>query len=170
MSEARFIASSGGRLRWPGGEARCALGRAGVLPALSKLEGDGASPLGSWPMRRLLWRPDRLGRPVTGLPAGELSPEAGWCDDPGDRLYNQPVRLPYPGRHEQLWRGDHLYDLLIVLGYNDDPVVAGRGSAIFLHVAHDDYAPTEGCVACSRADLLALLAEAREGDELGIVA
>lgn len=168
MPAARFTATSGGLLRWAGKEVPCALGRSGVTPAESKREGDGASPIGVWPMRQLLWRPDRLAAPATRLPAVELIPEAGWCDDPADPFYNRPILTPYAASHEKLWREDHVYDLIVELGYNDDPVIPGKGSAIFLHVARPDYSPTEGCVACSREDLLALLADAETGDALEI--
>ena len=169
MAITPFIANSAGILRWPGGEARCALGKGGVTPAESKHEGDGATPLGVWPMRQVFWREDRLARPATGLPIDALIPEAGWCDDPSSPLYNFPVALPFPLSHEKLWREDGVYDVIVVLGYNDDPPVRGKGSAIFLHVARPDYSPTEGCVACARADLLALLATAKLGDTLTIV-
>ena len=169
MTGASFVADSTGRLRWPGGEARCALGRSGVTPPESKREGDGATPLGAWPMRCVYWRPDRLARPQSGLPVELLIAEAGWCDDAADAFYNRPVILPYPAGHEKLWREDHVYDLIVALGYNDDPILPGRGSAIFLHVARPDYSPTEGCVACARDDLLALLAAAKPGDVLEIV-
>jgi len=119
-------------------------------------------------MRQLLWRPDRIAAPATGLPAVELIPQAGWCDDPADPFYNRPILLPYAASHEKLWREDHLYDLIVELGYNDDPVIPGKGSAIFLHVAQPDYSPTEGCVACSLPDLLALLAAAKPGDAIEI--
>lgn len=169
MARSPFNAESGGILRWPGGVARCALGRSGVTPAAAKREGDGASPVGLWPMREVYFRPDRLERPVTALAVEPLTPEAGWCDDPASPLYNRPVRLPSPLSHEKLWREDHIYDLIVVLGYNDDPVVPGKGSAIFLHLARDDYSSTEGCVACARQDLLSLLAAARPGDTLEII-
>ena len=111
-------------------------------------------------MRRVLYRPDREARPATALPTMALDPADGWCDDLTDPAYNLPVRLPYPGRAEALWRGDGLYDLIVVLGWNDAPVVPGRGSAIFLHLARPDYGPTEGCIALARADLLMVLAGA----------
>jgi len=169
MVQSPFNAQSAGILRWPGGEARCALGRGGVTPAADKREGDGASPLGSWPMRQVFFRPDRLERPETALPADAMIPEAGWCDEPASPLYNRPVILPFAASHEQLWREDHIYDLIVTLGYNDDPPVPGRGSAIFLHLAREDYSPTEGCIACALPDLLALLRVAQPGDALEIV-
>lgn len=147
---------------------RCALGRGGVRPAADKREGDGASPLGSWPLRRLLYRADRGGPPDTALPAQPIGPDDGWCDAPGDPAYNRPVRLPYPASAEHLWLEDHVYDLIVVLGHNDDPPVSGMGSAIFLHLARPDYAPTAGCVALARPDLEAVLARAAPGDLLRI--
>lgn len=151
-----------------GAELRCALGRSGVIEAAAKREGDGATPAGRWPFRRVLYRPDRLRAPETRLAVTPLDPRNGWCDAPGDLAYNQPVTLPYAASAEQLWRDDPLYDLIVVLGHNDAPVVAGRGSAIFLHVARPDYAPTEGCVALAQPDLLAVLADAGPGDALCI--
>jgi L,D-peptidoglycan transpeptidase YkuD (ErfK/YbiS/YcfS/YnhG family) len=149
---------------------RCALGRAGATPATVKSEGDGATPLGIWPLRRVLYRPDKVGEaPVTGLPALPLAPDDGWCDDPADRGYNTPVKRPYPASHEALWRDDGLYDVVVVLGHNDDPVIPGAGSAIFLHVAREGYAPTDGCVALAMADLLDLLKLAKPGDVLAVV-
>ena len=153
----RFTAHVDGRFVGEGFEFRCALGRGGVTGAQMKQEGDGCSPLGTWPMRRLFFRPDRLAAPHTGLERVPLAPHDGWCDAPGDPLYNRPVSLPYPASHERLWRDDHAYDLIVELGYNDAPPVDGKGSAIFLHVAQPDYSGTEGCVALSQGDLLGVL-------------
>lgn len=163
-----FLAGDEARARWGAAEWRCAVGR-GALGAKQR-EGDGITPVGRWPMRRVLYRADRLPRPATALPCAAIGPDDGWCDDPADPAYNQPVRLPYPASHERLSREDHLYDLVVVLGYNDDPVVAGAGSAVFLHLARDDYGPTEGCVALSRADLLEVLRTARPGSAVTVQA
>lgn len=163
-----FTATADGRFDLGGRGVRCALGRAGVRPAAAKREGDHASPAGVWPIRRLLYRPDRLAAPQTALPLAPLAPDDGWCDDPADAAYNRPVRLPYPASCEAMWRDDGLYDLVFVLGHNDDPPERGLGSAIFLHVAGLDYGPTEGCVALALADALALAAAARPGDAVEI--
>ena len=93
----------------------------------------------------------------------------GWCDDPDDPKYNQHVVLPYKASHETLMREDGLYDLVVVLGYNDKPVIAGRGSAIFLHVAQPDFAPTEGCVALALDDLRDVIIESEPGDHIEIL-
>jgi L,D-peptidoglycan transpeptidase YkuD (ErfK/YbiS/YcfS/YnhG family) len=158
-----FTAYSDGRFDLDGRVTRCALGRSGVTEADIKREGDGCSPIGAWPIRRLLYRPDK-GKPPPTLPSDAIKPEDGWCDAPADPAYNQPVTLPYPASAERMWREDDVYDLVVVLGHNDAPVVAGAGSAIFLHLAREGYTPTEGCVALSRPDLEALLAVARQGD------
>lgn len=164
----KLIAYSNNRLLAAGHSFRCALGRSGVLPASDKREGDGASPAGVWPVRRALWRADRLARPVTALPLQVIEPDDGWCDAPADPAYNRPVRLPWPASHEVMTRTDGLYDIVVVLGHNDDPPIPGMGSAIFLHCASADYAPTEGCVALARDDLQALLQDMTASSTLEI--
>lgn len=143
---------------------RCAVGPAGLRHG--KREGDGSTPAGCWPLRRVLYRQDRLARPETRLPLGALRPDDGWCDDPADPRYNRPVTLPYAASHEALWRDDEIYDVIVELGYNDDPPVPGAGSAVFLHVARPDYAPTQGCVALALDHLFILLREAGPGTRL----
>jgi L,D-peptidoglycan transpeptidase YkuD (ErfK/YbiS/YcfS/YnhG family) len=126
------------------------------------------TPAGAFPLRQVMYRPDRLQAPETGLSVRAIDPSDGWCDDPRDPRYNQLIRLPCNAGHERLWRDDGLYDLLVVIGYNDDPVGAGLGSAIFLHVAKAGYGPTEGCVALALPDLIALLRACRPGDRIVI--
>lgn len=146
---------------------RCALGKGGVRE--DKKEGDGATPVGRFVLRRVYFRPDRLETPYTRLPVIKLYPDDAWCDDPDYPTYNSKVITPYPARTETLWRDDHLYDVIVVLGHNDAPVVPGAGSAIFLHVAAPGYSPTEGCVAVAIEDLLAILREARKGAEIEVL-
>lgn len=143
------------RLVFQGLTYRCALGRGGIRA--DKQEGDGATPTGLLPLRRLLYRADRVPIPACAVPREPLAPEDGWCDDPTSRDYNKPIRLPHPARHEELWRADAVYDLIGTLGWNDAPVERNRGSAIFLHVARPDYNPTEGCVALALPDLQKVL-------------
>ncbi|MCH8861972.1 MAG: L,D-transpeptidase family protein [Proteobacteria bacterium] len=156
-----------GHLWWRDRSYPCALGRGGVLPASRKREGDGASPAGLYPLLGLYYRADRLDLPEmrheSALPAQKIAPHLGWCDDPGCDSYNSAVNLPHPGSAESLMRGDSLYDLLVVLGHNQNPAVPGRGSAIFLHVARDDFSPTQGCVAIAREALLEILPELSAG-------
>lgn len=144
----------------------CALGRGGI--AARKREGDGTTPRGIFPLRGAYFRPDRLPRPRTALPLTPMETDFGWCDDPAHRDYNRLVQLPHPSRHETMWRDDPLYDLLVEIGYNDAPVGRGLGSAIFLHLARADYAPTEGCVAVARNDLIRLVERLHPGDVIEI--
>ncbi|MDA1097552.1 MAG: L,D-transpeptidase family protein [Proteobacteria bacterium] len=144
----------------------CALGRGGIR--IDKREGDGATPAGLYPLRQLLYRADRLARPVSKLPLAKIRPTDGWCDDPGDAAYNTAVVLPYPASAEAMWRADGLYDLVVITGHNADPVVPGRGSAIFIHLAGRDYSPTEGCVALAQGDLLAILPLLADDSEIQI--
>jgi L,D-peptidoglycan transpeptidase YkuD (ErfK/YbiS/YcfS/YnhG family) len=139
-----------GLLTWP-----VALGRGGILA--NKREGDGGTPRGIFRPIQLWWRPDRGTCPVTLLPVRRITPADAWCEDPSDRSYNQPIRVP-PGRAgDRLRREDHLYDFIIEIDHNTRPRVAGRGSAVFLHLAQPGLAPTAGCVAMPRARLLQLL-------------
>ena len=158
--------SRDGTLEANGKTYTCALGKGGVKE--DKKEGDGATPVGRFPLRRIYYREDRVELPRIRLPHLPLSPDDAWCDDPDYPLYNTKVVTPYPARTEPLWRDDHLYDVLVVLGHNDDPVVPGAGSAIFLHVAAPDYAPTEGCVALALEDLMEVLAAAERSSEIEI--
>lgn len=139
-----------GAERWP-----CAVGRSGAC--LVKQEGDGMTPVGRWQFRAVHYRADRLKAPATPLPCRAMEESDGWCDDVLASAYNQRVTLPFDGRHERLWRDDHLYDIVVVLGHNDDPPAPGLGSAIFLHLARLDFGPTEGCVALEREALLRIL-------------
>ena len=148
-----FTAYANGAFDLNGRKVCCALGPAGVVAGAEKREGDGASPAGAWPIQRVLYRPDRRSAPQTALPCAPLSPDDGWCDAPSDPAYNRAVKHPYPASAEHLWRQDHIYDLIVILGFNDHPVVVGAGSAIFLHLARAGYEPTQGCVALAAADL-----------------
>ncbi|MFM9889042.1 MAG: L,D-transpeptidase [Rickettsiales bacterium] len=139
----------------------CRIGPGGIAAAGEKREGDMKTPTGVFALRACYYRPDRISPPpTTQLPLIALTPADGWCDDPSHAQYNQPVKLPFAARHEKLWREDHVYDLLIPLGYNDGvggPIIPGAGSAIFMHLMRDDDRGTEGCIALKPADMLALL-------------
>ncbi len=162
----RIEVSSSGKLLWRDKEYHCALGRSGVKT--DKREGDGTTPVGCFPIRHVLYRVDKIPKPVSVFKTLPLQKEDAWCDDPADEKYNQFVKLPYAASHENLWREDDLYDVIVVLGYNDDPPQPGKGSAIFLHVARQDYSPTEGCVALALPDLLEILKTAQESTKICI--
>ncbi|MDX2073079.1 MAG: L,D-transpeptidase family protein [Alphaproteobacteria bacterium] len=166
------IEVSGNRLSFLGKEYRCAIGKNGI--ATDKKEGDGCTPTGTFALRECWFRMDRMESPRTKLPLKLIRPEDGWCDDVRSSEYNKHIKItgdrlqvtegtPKPAAlnlqpsFEHLWRDDHVYDLIVPLGYNDDPVVPGRGSAIFMHVAHGDYRGTEGCIALAKEDMLEVL-------------
>ncbi len=160
-------------LEWRGNQYRCAVGRNGIAREGEKREGDGKTPSGTYALRRPYFRPDKVDR--ASLPAAlkpiALTMNDGWCDAPGDPDYNRFVQLPFAASHEDLWRkDDDLYDLIVPLGYNDDPVIPGLGSAIFMHVARSNYGPTAGCVALSKQDLLEVLSTVGTGCRVCITA
>jgi L,D-peptidoglycan transpeptidase YkuD (ErfK/YbiS/YcfS/YnhG family) len=133
-----------------------ALGRTGIKA--NKFEGDGATPRGTFRFRRLWWRADRHPRPATLLPVRRISADDGWCEDPSDRQYNRSIKLPPGSKADRLTRKDGLYDFIIEIDHNTRPRVAGRGSAVFIHVARQGFAPTAGCVALNINALRRLLA------------
>lgn len=133
----------------------CALGHSGVKAL--KSEGDMATPRGRFRLRGVFYNPNSGPRPRTALALRPLRRTDGWCDTPSDRNYNRFVSLPYPKSAERLWREDGVYDIIIVLGYNDVPRVRNRGSAIFMHLARPGFLATEGCVALRGADLRRVL-------------
>jgi L,D-peptidoglycan transpeptidase YkuD (ErfK/YbiS/YcfS/YnhG family) len=135
---------------------RVALGRSGIK--VNKREGDGATPAGRYRLVRLWWRPDRLPRPRTLLPVQRISTIDGWCEDPSDRRYNRSVRILAGQPGDRLHRSDGLYDLVIEIDHNSRPRIAGRGSAVFIHVARPGLAPTAGCVALPIGPLKLILA------------
>ena len=143
-----------------------ALGRTGVRA--NKREGDGGTPRGSFHPLRLWWRADRLIRPRTLLPARRIGVADAWCEDPTDRRYNRPIRLEPDAAGDRLWRDDHLYDLIIELDHNTRPRVAGRGSAVFIHLTRPKFLPTAGCVALRGDDLRRLLPRLRKSSWIEI--
>jgi len=148
---------------------RCALGRGGLRN--NKREGDGATPIGHHKLGRVFYRPDRCDHPpATGLTTHTITPDLGWCDDPEHADYNRLITLPHSAHHETLWRDDHVYDVIVEILYNINPIKAGLGSAIFMHVAKPDYSPTEGCIALKYEDLLSLLQLCNEGDAVVVPA
>ena len=141
------------------------LGRGGILA--NKREGDGGTPRGIFHARRLWWRADRHQRPQTHLAVRAIRPEDAWCEDPGDRHYNRPIRRIGEQPGDRLARKDHLYDFIVEIDHNTTPRVAGRGSAVFLHLARENFGPTAGCVSMTEQAMLRLLR--RLGPETRII-
>lgn len=135
----------------------CVLGKNGTKK--DKKEGDGATPLGEFLFRRVYFREDRIGNKLNNLkiPIQKLKKDDGWCDDISSTFYNKYIKLPFEGSHENLWRTDSLYDIIVVIGHNDNPVVKEKGSAIFLHIKSTETKYTAGCIAFSEKDLIEIL-------------
>jgi L,D-peptidoglycan transpeptidase YkuD (ErfK/YbiS/YcfS/YnhG family) len=132
-----------------------ALGRGGIIA--NKREGDGGTPKGTFQPRQLWWRADRHPRPRTFLPSRAIRPEDAWCEDPHSRHYNQPLRLGVGQAGDRLTRDDHLYDFIVEIDHNTSPRIAGLGSAVFLHLARENFGPTAGCVSMTKPAMLRLL-------------
>ena len=155
------------RLRLGALDVPCAIGRGGAIAADAKREGDGATPLGQWRLMGALLRPGR-GFAPPALPWRWLRPWDGWSDGVGDPAYNRPVSHPHGWSAERLWRDDHVYDVILWLDHNSNPPVQGHGSAIFWHLAQDDFRPTEGCVAIAPDAMRAILPLLRPGMAIGV--
>ncbi|MGY9006045.1 MAG: L,D-transpeptidase family protein [Alphaproteobacteria bacterium] len=160
-----------GTLSWNDNLVPCVLGRGGV--GAHKQEGDGRTPIGIFALRKVLYRSDRGAPPQTSLPTQIIKPDDGWCDDPSDPAYNTAIQFPFSSSAEQMWRADGLYDLVVIIGHNDDPPIKNAGSAIFIHVSKKDEStsqvlPTEGCIALEKKLLVELIEAARPNDDIEI--
>jgi L,D-peptidoglycan transpeptidase YkuD (ErfK/YbiS/YcfS/YnhG family) len=166
----KIIKVVGNKLTFAGKTYHCAVGKNGFSD--DKKEGDGCTPLGIFTLRECWYRTDKIKKLNTNLPLKIITQNDGWCDDVASPDYNKHIKLPYNFSHEKLWRDDditnphvgfvstkksNVYDLIIPIGYNDSPILSGKGSAIFIHIARDNYEPTEGCVALKLEDLLEVL-------------
>ncbi len=133
----------------------CVFGRDGVTT--EKMEGDWKTPKGTFPIRKIYYRKDRISDLETTIKCIPLSENDAWCDDPTKKEYNTFIKLPFAGSYENLWREDEMYDIIIVLGYNDSPVIKEKGSAIFIHIAKKNMEYTKGCLAVKKEDMLKLV-------------
>lgn len=162
----RALVHPDGRFILAGQTYRCATGKGGIRA--DKQEGDGATPIGLHPIRRILYRADRGPAPQCPFPVEPIAPTDAWCEDPTSPNYNRLITLTPTTAGDRLWRDDHVYDIIATLGWNDRPITPGRGSAIFLHLARPEYQPTDGCIALNLPDLRHALATGlREIEVLG---
>ena len=136
---------------------RCSIGKNGL--SKSKVEGDSCTPVGTFKFNKIYYRKDKLGDINFKLPFEAINKQSGWCDDNSSHLYNQYIEFPFEESAERLHRADDIYDIVCVINYNTGPIIAGKGSAIFLHVCRDDFSGTEGCIAMKRSQLLDIAKE-----------
>ena len=144
-------------LQFNGKIYRCSIGENGFTD--DKKEGDKKTPIGRFLLRECWYRSDRIAQPKTPLTTRIIKENDGWCDAPENEYYNKHIKLPFAASHEILWREDNIYDIIVPLGFNDEQIIKGGGSAIFFHLARPDYSPTLGCIAVSLEDMLEILAK-----------
>ena len=152
-----IIINKSGYLKYKDFKFKCALGKSGI--GNKKIEGDNITPKGNFRIIKIYYRKDRLKKPPSKFTLTEITKNMGWCDDPKSRKYNQPIKLPTKYSHEILYRRDNIYDLILVLNYNMKPTIKNKGSAIFIHMAKENYKKTAGCVALKKVDLIFLIKE-----------
>ena len=150
-----IIINKSGYLKYKNLKFRCALGKAGI--GKKKIEGDSITPRGKFNIVKIYYRSDRVKKISSKYRLIKISKNMGWCDDPNSKSYNQLINLPTKYTHEKLYRKDNVYDLLIVLNYNMRPIFKNKGSAIFIHIARQNYKKTSGCVAIKKPHLIKLI-------------
>ena len=142
-------------LIYKGYKLKCSIGKSGT--SRSKKEGDLATPIGIFDLGCLYYRKDRIKLPKCKLAKKIIKKNMGWCDDIKSKFYNREISFPFKYRAEKLYRKKNIYDLLINIKYNQNPVIKGKGSAIFLHIANKKYKPTKGCISIKKVDFLKIL-------------
>jgi L,D-peptidoglycan transpeptidase YkuD (ErfK/YbiS/YcfS/YnhG family) len=150
-----IIINESGFLKYRNLKFRCALGKAGIKK--KKIEGDNITPKGNYKIVDIYYRKDRVKKIFSKFKLIKIKKNMGWCDDPKSKKYNQLISLPSKNTHEKFYRKDDIYDLIIVLNYNVNPVIKNKGSAIFIHVAKKKYKRTAGCVALKKTHLIELI-------------
>ena len=138
-------------------KVKCALGKRGV--GFKKKEGDMVTPTGQYKIKYILYRKDRIKKIQSKLRKIIINKNMGWCDDPKSKKYNKLINLPFNGNYEKLFKKENIYDIILVLDYNMNPIRKNKGSAIFIHVAKKNYEKTKGCIAIKKVELLKILKE-----------
>jgi L,D-peptidoglycan transpeptidase YkuD (ErfK/YbiS/YcfS/YnhG family) len=150
-----IIINKSGYLKYKNLKLKCALGSAGI--GKKRTEGDYITPKGTYKIVKIYYRKDRIKKISSQFKLIKISKNMGWCDDPNSKKYNQLIKLPNKYSYETLYKKSNIYDLLLVLDYNLNPIIKNRGSAIFIHVAKKNYKSTAGCIALKKKDLLELV-------------
>jgi L,D-peptidoglycan transpeptidase YkuD (ErfK/YbiS/YcfS/YnhG family) len=161
-----IIIKKSGHIEYKNLKFRCALGKAGIKK--KKKEGDNITPQGTFKIIRVYYRRDKIKNIKTSIKKKEIKKNIGWCDDPFSNSYNREIKLPSKFSHEKLYRKDNLYDLILVLNYNINPIIKNKGSAIFIHIAKKKYEPTSGCIALKKKDLVELLKNIKKNTKIKI--
>ena len=161
-----IIVKKPGFLKYKDFKYRCALGKAGIKK--KNQEGDNITPIGIFRINKIYYRADKIKKILSPIKTIQIKKNMGWCDDPKSNLYNQPINLPTKFSHEKLYRNDNIYNLVLVLDYNTNPVIKNKGSAIFIHVAKNPYNKTKGCIALEEKDLIELISKIKKDTKIKI--
>jgi L,D-peptidoglycan transpeptidase YkuD (ErfK/YbiS/YcfS/YnhG family) len=161
-----IIIKKSGYLQYKNLKFRCALGKAGIKK--KEKEGDNVTPKGIFKIISIYYRPDRIKNIITTVKKIKIKKNIGWCDDPNSHFYNQQISLPNKFGHEKLYRNDSLYDLILVLNYNVNPIIKNKGSAIFIHIAKKNYKKTKGCIALKKKHLIELVLKIKKNTKIKI--
>ena len=161
-----IIVKKSGYLQYKNLKFRCALGKAGIKK--KEKEGDNVTPKGIFKITSMYYRPDRIKNIITAVKKIKIKKNMGWCDDPDSHFYNQQISLPNKFGHEKLYRNDHLYNLILVINYNTNPIIKKKGSAIFIHIAKKNYKKTKGCIALKKKHLIELISKIKKNTKIKI--
>jgi L,D-peptidoglycan transpeptidase YkuD (ErfK/YbiS/YcfS/YnhG family) len=161
-----IIVKKSGYLKYKNLKFRCALGKEGVKK--KTMEGDNITPKGIFKIIKIYYRPDKIKKIKTLIKKIKIKKNMGWCDDPNSRFYNKLINLPTKYSHEKLYRNDHLYDLIVVLSYNTNPIIKNKGSAIFMHIAKNSYKKTKGCIALKKEHLIKIISKIKKNTKIKI--
>jgi L,D-peptidoglycan transpeptidase YkuD (ErfK/YbiS/YcfS/YnhG family) len=159
-----IIINKSGYLKYKDIKFKCALGKSGIRK--KRTEGDNITPKGTFKIIKIYYRKDKITKINSAFKLIEIKKNMGWCDDPESKKYNQLIKLPSKYRHEKLFRNDRIYDLIIVLNYNMSPVIKNKGSAIFIHIAKNNYNKTKGCIALKKKDLIEIVSKIKRDTKI----
>jgi len=148
-------------------KAKCAIGKRGI--SIKKKEGDFITPKGTFKIKEIFYRKDRVPNLITSLKKTVIRKNMGWCDDPKSKLYNKLINFPFKYSAEKLYRKENTYDIILVLNFNLNPVRKNKGSAIFIHVAKKNFQPTQGCIALNKSDLIELVKSIKKNTVVKII-
>jgi len=161
-----IIVKKSGYLKYKNFKFRCALGKGGIKQ--KEREGDFITPKGKFKLIKIYYRSDRIKRINSTLKKIKIKKNMGWCDDVSSNYYNKQIKINKKISHENLHRKDNVYDIIVVLNYNLNPIIRGKGSAIFLHVAKKNYNKTQGCIALKKDELLTLISKIKKDTQIRI--
>jgi L,D-peptidoglycan transpeptidase YkuD (ErfK/YbiS/YcfS/YnhG family) len=161
-----IIVKKSGYLKYKNFKFRCALGKGGIKQ--KEREGDFITPKGKFKLIKIYYRFDRIKKINSTLKTIKIKKNMGWCDDVSSNYYNKQIKISKKIGHEKLHRKDNLYDIIVVLNYNLNPIIKGKGSAIFLHVAKKNYNKTQGCIALKKNELLSLISKIKKNTQIRI--